>query len=150
MLNYRIVEKAPFTVIGMKRSFVSETSYQEVPKFWDEWAADNKGLMGMFGLCVDTDSDRFDYYIADLYTPWMDYPKEFATHQIPGGIWAEFECRGPLPESLQKLNTQIWSQWLPSLTGYKLAGRYSIEMYAPPAEDPADTLSYIWIPLLKI
>ena len=47
------------------------------------------------------------------------------------------------------MNTQIWSEWLPTLKGYALAGNYSIEMYYPPAENPEDTLSYIWIPLKK-
>ena len=39
MMDYRIVEKAPFTVVGVKRPFNSDTSYQEIPKFWDEWLA---------------------------------------------------------------------------------------------------------------
>ena len=54
------------------------------------------------------------------------------------------------PDSLQKVNMQIWSEWLPSLTGYELAGNYSIEIYMPPAENPADTINYIWIPLKKL
>jgi len=32
----------------------------------------------------------------------------------------------------------------------KLAGNYNIEMYAPPAENPADTYSEIWVPVEKI
>jgi AraC family transcriptional regulator len=47
------------------------------------------------------------------------------------------------------VNTKIWSEWLPSLKGYSLAGNYSIEVYMPPAEKPEDTISYICIPLEK-
>ena len=36
MLDYSIAEKAPFTVVGTKRRFNSETSYREIPKFWDD------------------------------------------------------------------------------------------------------------------
>lgn len=36
MMDYRIVEKAQFTVMGVSRKFNSETSYQEIPKFWEE------------------------------------------------------------------------------------------------------------------
>ena len=43
MLDYRITWKAPFTVMGIKRRFNSDTSYQEIPKFWNEWASDMKG-----------------------------------------------------------------------------------------------------------
>ena len=149
MLDYRIVEKASFTIVGLKRRFSSETAYQEIPKFWDEWMSDKKDLKGMFGVCLDMDGKEFDYWIADLYEPWKDIPEGCETFQIPDSLWAEFVCRGPLPDSLQNVNTQIWSEWLPSLKGYSLAGNYSIEVYMPPAENPADTVSYICIPLKK-
>lgn len=149
MLDYRIVEKAPFTIVGFKRRFNQETCYQEIPGFWKEWTSDTRGIKGMFGVCFDMDGKEFDYWIADLYSPWEDIPEGCDWHQIPGGLWAEFLCKGPLPESLQSVNTKIWSEWLPSLQGYSLAGNYSIEVYMPPAEDPADTISYICIPLKK-
>ena len=150
MLDYRIVDKATFTIVGFKRRFNSETSYQEIPKFWNERKSDPKGIKGMFGVCLDMDGKDFDYWIADLYVPWEDIPDGCGTYQIPGGLWAEFLCKGPLPENLQSVNTKIWSEWLPSLKGYALAGNYSIEVYMPPAEDPADTVSYICIPLKKV
>ena len=150
MLDYKIVEKAPFTVMGVRRRFDPETSYMEIPKFWNEWMKDMKGIKGMFGICSDMDGKSFDYWIADLYQPWEDIPAGCETYQIPGGLWALFRCKGPLPDSLQKVNTQIWSEWLPSLQGYKLAGNYSLEFYLPPAGDPADTVSYICIPLKKV
>ena len=149
MLDYRIVEKAPFTIVGMSRKFNTDTSYSEVPKFWNEWMSDKKGLMGMFGFCLDDTGKEFDYWIADLYEPWKEIPEGSHTYHVPGGLWAEFLCKGPLPESMQIVNTQIWSEWLPSLKGYELAGNYSIEFYLPPAEDPADNENYIWIPLKK-
>ena len=150
MLEYSIMEKAPFTVVGMKRRFSSETSYQEVPKFWQEWMqAEDKKLMGMFGLCTDENGKEFDYWIADLYAPWNEVPEGCETRVIPGGLWAQFTCRGPLPDSLQSVNTQIWSEWLPNLKGYTLAGNYSLEFYMPPAEKPEDNVNYIWIPLKK-
>ncbi len=150
MLEYKIIEKAPFTVVGVRKSFNSETSYKEIPKFWGEWLSDMKGLKGMFGLCSDMDGRNFDYWIADLYEPWKEIPEGCETYQIPGGLWAQFKCKGPLPDSMQSVNTQIWSEWLPALQGYELAGNYSLEFYLPPAKDPADTESYICIPLKKI
>ena len=149
MLDYRIVEKSPFTIVGIKRRFNAETSYQEIPKFWNEWTLDMKGLKGMFGVCLDMDGKEFDYWIADLYAPWEEIPEGCEAHQIPGGLWAEFVCKGPLPDSLQSVNTKIWTEWLPSLQGYSLAGNYSLEVYMPPAEKPEDTLSYICVPLKK-
>ena len=150
MLDYKIVEKAPFTVMGIKKRFSAETSYKEVPEFWGEWMSDRKGLKGMLGICTDMDGKNFNYWIADLYMPWLDIPSGCGIYQISGGLWAQFLCKGPLPDSMQKVNTQIWSEWLPSLQGYTLAGNYSLEFYLPPAENPADTVSYICIPLKKI
>lgn len=150
MLDYRLVEKAPFTVVGIKRRFNSDTSYQEIPKYWAEWTKDMKGLKGIFGVCIDMDGKDFDYWIADNYVPWEDIPDGCETTVIPGGLWAEFKCKGPMPDSLQSVNTQIWSEWLPSLKGYTLAGNYSLEVYGPPTEKPEDYESYIWIPLKKI
>ena len=36
MLEYKIVEKPQFTLVGLSGMFNSDTSYQEIPKFWDE------------------------------------------------------------------------------------------------------------------
>lgn len=150
MLNYKIVEKAPFTVVGVRRRFSAETSYREVPEFWKEWLSDKKGLKGMFGLCADMDGKKLDYWIADLYLSWEDIPKDCSYYQVSGGLWAVFECRGALPDSMQAVNRQIWSEWLPSLQNYELSGDCLLEIYTPPAENPEDTLSYICVPIKKI
>ena len=149
MLDYKITEKAPFTIIGMKKRFNVEDSYTRIPEFWAEWMKDTKGLKGMFGVCLDMEGSDFDYWIADLYEPWKEIPEGCQVKQIPGGLWAQFSCRGPLPQSLQSVNTQIWSEWLPNLKGYRLAGQYDIEAYEAPAENPEDNVAYIWIPLVK-
>lgn len=86
MMDYRIVEKAPFTIVGVKRPFNSDTSYQEIPKFWDEWLAqgEKRPIMGTFGVCLDMKGKDFDYWIADLYFPWEDIPEGCETRVIPG------------------------------------------------------------------
>jgi len=66
MLDYKIVEKAPFTVVGIKKRFDAETSYREVPAFWDEWMKDMKGLKGIFGICTDMDGKTFDEGIGSV------------------------------------------------------------------------------------
>lgn len=148
MLDYRIVEKAPFTILGVKRPFNSDTSYQEIPKFWDEWLAqgEKRPIMGTFGVCLDMKGKEFDYWIADLYFPWEDIPEGCETKVIPGSAWAQFPCT---IKTLQDTNTKIWSEWLPALQGYSLAGEYDIEVYLPPEEGSDDMKVFIWIPLKK-
>ncbi len=148
MLDYRIVEKAPFTIVGVKRRFNSDTSYQEIPKFWDEWLAqgEKRSIMGTFGVCLDMDGKDFNYWIADLYFPWEDIPEDCDTRVIPASAWAQFPCT---ISTLQDTNTKIWSEWLPALTGYSLAGEYAIEVYLPPEEGSGEMAVYIWVPLKK-
>ncbi len=147
MLDYSIVEKAPFTIVGVKRPFNSDTSYQEIPKFWDEWLAqgESRPVMGMFGVCVDAGGKDFDYWIADIYLPWKDVPEGCETKLIPGSLWAQFPCT---LKTLQSVNTQIWSEWLPSLQGYTLGGDSSLEIYLPQNEK-GEMPVYIWVPLKK-
>ena len=148
MLDYRIVEKAPFTIIGVKRPFNTDTSYEEIPKFWDEWMAqgEKRPIMGTFGVCIGMNGKDFDYWIADLYFPWEEIPEGCGTRVIPGSLWAQFPCT---IKTLQDTNTRIWSEWLPALQGYELAGDYDIEVYLPPEEGSGDMKVYIWVPLKK-
>lgn len=148
MMDYRIVEKAPFTIVGVKRPFNSDSSYQEIPKFWDEWLAqgEKRPIMGTFGVCLDMKGKDFDYWIADLYFPWEDIPEGCETRVIPGSAWAQFPCT---IKTLQDTNTRIWSEWLPALQGYSLAGEYDIEVYLPSEEGSDDMKVYIWVPLKK-
>lgn len=148
MPEYRIVKKAAFTVVGVRRRFNSDTSRSEIPKFWDEWLSrgDDRPIMGTFGVCCDMDGKDFDYWIADLYFPWEEIPEGCETRVIPESLWAEFPCT---IEALQETDTKIRSEWLPALRGYSLAGDYDVEVYLPPKEGEEDMTVGIWVPLKK-
>ena len=145
-MEYKIVEKAAFTVVGVGKRFNSETSYVEVPKFWDEYyeGVGCKGMNGMFGACVDCDGGNFDYYIADLYQPWQEIPEGCKTVSFDSGEWAVFPWHGKCPEALQTVNTWIWSEWLPGTKEYKMRASYNLEVYL------SDTEGEIWIPVEKV
>lgn len=146
MLEYKIVKKAQFTVMGKRRRFNNNNSYSKVPEFWQEhMSSGDKTVCGMFGVCAEISDREFDYYIADNYLPWNEVPDGYETKVIPAGTWAVFPCRGKLPEALQSVNTKIWNDWLPSNKKYKIAGKYNIEMYGE-----SETYSEIWIPVEKI
>ena len=144
-MNYKIVEKSAFTVMGKCRKFNAETSYVEIPKFWKEHYATGGGevIRGMFGVCIDGDGKEFDYLIADLYFPWNDVADGCITKTIPEGTWAVFHYEGECPEALQTVNTQIWTEWLPNCKEYELAGNYSLEFYI------SETEGEIWVPVKR-
>jgi AraC family transcriptional regulator len=149
MMEYKIVSKEQFTVMGITRRFNTGTSYQEIPEFWNDHmkSADAEKICGRFGVCMDIAGKEFEYTIADNYLPWNEIPEGMKTIVIPAGTWAVFPCHGALPKSLQDVNTKIWSEWLPSMTNYQLAGNYNIEMYGPLSKNPDDYYCEIWIPV---
>ena len=145
IMEYKIVEKSAFTIVGFSRKFSGETSYVEIPKFWDEHFENGRGeiVKGMFGACVNCDTKEFDYLIADMYFPWNDIPEGCTTKTFPSGTWAVFPYHGECPEALQTVNTQIWSEWLPNCKEYDMAGDYNLEVYFD------ETNGEIWVPVKK-
>lgn len=151
MLEYKIVEKAQFTVMGKGYKINMETAYDEIPRIWKAHmeSGGNKVVCGAYGICMESDGTSFEYYIADNYIPWNEVPEGYETKVIPAGTWAVFPCRGPLPNALQDVNTRIWSEWMPACKAYKLAGNYNIEMYAPLSKNPDGDYNEIWIPVIN-
>ncbi|HCW53595.1 MAG TPA: AraC family transcriptional regulator [Clostridium sp.] len=158
IMDYKIVEKETFTVVGALKKFKNESGYVEVPKFWDEHYATGKGkvICGMYGISIDESmsSDEFEYMIADDYKPEKDLPEGFVTKVIPKHTWAVFPSRGPLPKALQDVNTKIFSEWLPNCRDYEIAAGYNVEMYSDPCDyacGSKDENYYceIWIPVKK-
>lgn len=148
-MDYKIVEKDAFTIMGRKRSFSLEDSYDTIPKFWEEhWENGGcKVVLGMYGLCIDADGQSFDYYIADNYISDKKVPEGYETRTLPAGIWAVFPCT---LGTLQDTNTRMWKEWLPNCVGYKLGGNYNVEMYGPPCqENPQESYCELWLPLEK-
>lgn len=151
MMEYRIVEKPQFTVIGVSRKFHPETSYQEIPEYWTEvMGIPDFPLMGIYGICMDTDEadGEFDYWIADNYIPWQEIPAQCKSMVIPAGTWAVFPCK---LKTLQDTNTRMWQEWLPNCREYKLSGSYNLEVYGPPSEeDRGESYVELWLPVEKV
>lgn len=158
-MDYRIVRKAGFTVMGVAQRFRYEGAKEEIPKFWAAHFAGGggKNVCGMFGVNIDEkmSGDEFEYWIADLYNPADDIPEGCKTLEIPSFTWAVFPSRGPMPESLRSVNQKIFSEWLPAAKNYRFAAGYCIEMYDAPDLYPKGTRdenyrSEIWIPIEQI
>ncbi|TWH59003.1 AraC family transcriptional regulator [Desulfitobacterium sp. LBE] len=158
IMDYRIIEKEAFTVMGAAKVFKYDTAGTEIPKFWTEHyqTGKDKIVCGMYGVCVDESmgSDEFEYLIADNYTTSSEIPDGFVTKVIPKHSWAVFACKGAMPTSLQNTNQKIFSEWLPNCKDYEIAAGYNIEMYTNVADYPKGNqdenyYSEIWIPVQK-
>lgn len=157
-MDYRIVKKDSFTVLGAMKKFSYENATTDIPLFWDEHYQKGNGkyVGGMFGVCIDGEmrNSDFDYLIADIYNPAVDIPDGFVTKTIPAFTWAVFPIKGAMPDALQDVNKKIFSEWLPALGDYDIAAGYSVEMYDDPKQYPKGTedenyYSEIWIPVKK-
>lgn len=157
-MDYRITNKESFSVLGFSRNFHYENANQEIPAFWQEHYASGRGqhVCGMFGINIDPKmgNESFEYLIADLYNPAKDIPDGFTVMTIPAFTWAVFPCRGALPDSMQDVNTKIFSEWLPALQDYEFAEGYCIEMYDMLDKYPKGTAdenyyTEIWLPIKK-
>lgn len=98
IMDYRIIEKDAFTIMGVSRMFKDDTAAVEVPQFWTEHykAGNGEYVCGMYGVCIEEGmgSDEFEYLIADNYDPCKEVPGGFVTRTIPKHTWAVFPCRG--------------------------------------------------------
>lgn len=158
IMDYKIVEKDSFTVMGVSKVFKYGNAFAEIPPFWTEHYEAGKGkfVCGMYGISIDENmgSDEFEYLIADDYNPSMEIPNGFVTKIIPKHTWAVFACKGAMPKSLQDMNRKIFSEWLPNCKDYEIAAGYNIEMYTDIADYPKGNqdenyYSEIWIPVKK-
>lgn len=158
LMDYRIEKKEAFTVIANARTFSYEGAKEVVPEFWQEHFKDDKGraVMGVYGINIDEKmgGDTFEYLIADPYEEGREIPEGFVKKTIPEFTWAVFPCVGPTIETLQDVNTKIFTEWLPALKEYEFAAGYCVEMYDDARKYPKGILDEnyyceIWIPVKK-
>jgi AraC family transcriptional regulator len=168
-MDHKITAMLPLKLIGFQKEFGYETAHSGIPEFWDEIfkkymsgvdsekepsspfkkaVADN--CIGEFGVCIDDiGGGRFRYLIAGRYTGG-EIPEGMTVYEFPRGDWAVFDCIGPIPKTLQDLNTRIFREWLPNDPDYELRGNANVEWYdlKGMSTDP-DYHSAIWIPVKK-
>jgi AraC family transcriptional regulator len=159
-MNVKIVEKEAFNVIGIKRSYSCKDgeNLKEIPLLWNEVNANgttgylaeknNGQVKGILGVCVMESTDptkEMDYWIAAASN--VENTNGYESLTIPASKWAIFEVHGPMPESMQKVWKQIYSEWFPT-SGYKNAGTPELEVY-PDESNPTSVNYYseIWIPV---
>lgn len=156
-MDYKIVKKDEFTVIGVSKKFPYDNAAAEIPKFWNEYFQNNvdNTVCGMYGVNIDESMGckEFEYLIADDYKKGTEIPDGFITKTIPALTWAIFPCIGKMPNAMQEVNKKIFSEWLPNCD-YEFAAGYNIEMYNDPSDYPNGTqdenyYSEIWIPVKK-
>lgn len=158
-MNYKIVEKESFKVVGVKREFSCEDgeNLAGIPKMWDDVHVDgtndllfdlnNGQIKGVLGVCVDKRNSGvplMDYWIGTDHKG--EAPEGLLELDIPASKWGVFEVHGAMPNAMQNTWKQIISEWFPS-SHYQHAGTPDLEVYSSGNPSSPNYYSEIWIPL---
>lgn len=155
-MNYKIIEKEEFTVIGVSKIFKYDEAIIGVQQLWEDYFKTGKSdiVQSTYGISIDEnmDGNEFEYIIADTYSTDKEIVEGFITKVIPKHTWAVFACVGTGSNSLQEIHKKIFSTWLPGNLNYEIAAGYNIEMYSDPSEfekgvQDEKYYSEIWIPI---
>ena len=161
-MDYRIVEKPPFTLLERveRHSIVADENLNTIPDFWTrakadgtiekllELAADRTYL---FGVCYGnepTDSKTFDYAIAAACDPALAAPEGLRVREMPARTWAVFPCRGAMPGAVQQLWHRIITEFFPG-SAWEPTYELDIEAYPDGDMESPDYTCEIWVPVKK-
>ena len=163
-MDYQIIEKQPFDIVGKGRQFSSEQgkSFVELPQFWTEFMKDKSWdtLMkytagkpgavtgaGSLGICMMEINMEF-FYAIGAEKDSKAAPKGFEIIHIPAATWAVFDSYGPVTPSIQAVIKKIFSEWFPS-TGYEHANISELQVYLPGDMQGPDYRCQVWVPIIK-
>lgn len=162
-MNYRIVEKSAFKIVGIKKRvpIVFNGVNSEIDAMWNSLNIDlisqlkalsNTDPGGIISASVNFDEGRMeekgelDHYIGAATT--NECPKHFEELTVAPLTWAVFESVGPFPETLQNIWGRIYSEWFPS-SNYEIAKGPEILWNADKDTTNPNFRSEIWIPIQK-
>ncbi len=169
-MDFTVEKRQAMKMIGFERVFSYDSSYQEIPKFWNEFCgqycrrsfssgpADEdirqtiaECMVGEYGVCVEEETveNQFRYYIAGVYQGGK-IPEGMTVFEIPASEWVKFKCIGPMPEALQTVNTRIFKEWLPGNQEFDIAFHINIEWYSNGDPQSDDYESGIWLPVKRL
>ena len=162
-MNYRIVEKEAFKLVGFKKRvpIVFHGVNTEIAKMYELLtpakierlkAMSDVEPQGIISASTNFSEERMeengklDHYIGVATTSCET--TEFDELEIDPGTWAVFESVGPFPETLQNVWGRIYSEWFPA-SGYEAVKGPEILWNESKDTDNPKYKSEIWIPIKK-
>lgn len=163
-MDYKIIERPSFNVVGKSKSFDFDEFYKNGKQFWKEYVSTDEYK----ALCQLTNGKPGPVTVAPLLTAY--FPKEkskldefidvlglevtsdiqteaFEVHTVPPATYAEFDCSY---RSAMKTNRYIYSEWF-SATGYERDGdKPDVVAYFPmPYRHFSEMGVRWWVPIIK-
>ena len=163
-MEYRIVEKSGFKLVGLKKRvpIVFEGQNPEIMEMVQaitedqraqlkEWR--NTEVKTVVSASFNFDDERYeekgylDHLVGSITTLEENF-SGFDMVEVPAGSWAIFSMTGPFPQTLQDTWGRIFSEWLPS-SNFELVEGPEISFNGDFA-DMQDVYSEIWIPVKQM
>ncbi len=162
-MNYRIVEKEAFRIVGIKKRvpIVFQGVNPEIAAMWKTLNAEiidqlkrlsNVEPIGLIQASANFSEGRMeekgelDHYIGVATT--KECPDSFNSLEVPASTWAVFEAVGPFPDTLQNIWGRIYSEWFPSSNFQATEGPEILWNENKDVSSPTFR-SEIWIPVVK-
>lgn len=158
--SWKIEQKDGFQLVG-KRITVScknNVHFRKIPEFWNAChrngiyaklisidTAVPKGIFGLFGA-YDEQLNEIEYSIMAISD--QEPPPGFIKVNIPNAAWAIFDCRGPVPQAIQKGWQYLNEEWLVKYP-FRHAPCPEVEWYSNGNAYDSNYLSQIWIPIIE-
>lgn len=112
--SWKLEQKDGFRLVGKGTTVSCENNlhFKKIPEFWNECQRNGiyaklisidtaipKGIFGIFGT-YDESLNEIEYFIMAISD--QEPPQGFSEINIPNATWAIFDCRGPVPQAIQK------------------------------------------------
>jgi AraC family transcriptional regulator len=161
MVNFRIIERPPFEVVG-KKTWIGGQDNELFGRFWQQCQVDGTLLIfdqlragqpgahtnGLtLGISrVEQDPARREFFYLIAIEKPEDCPDVMLygmeTYRVPDAQWAVFECKGKVPEAIVQAEMFAFMEWLPG-SGYEHALAPEMEVYL----NQGDESNEFWLPI---
>ncbi|WP_153127409.1 AraC family transcriptional regulator [Peribacillus tepidiphilus] len=162
-MNYRIVEKEAFRIVGIKKRvpIIFKGENPEITAMWKTLNMEkinklkelsNVEPLGLIQASTNFSEGRMeekgelDHYIGVATT--KECPDELTQLEVPASTWAVFEAIGPFPDTLQDVWGRIYSEWFPTSNYEQIEGPEILWIGSKDLTSPTVKCE-IWIPVLK-
>jgi AraC family transcriptional regulator len=158
-MRYRVVDRPDFTVVGLKTRVplvhtgpnqaiidfvrgIDPRTLERLEKLSDQEP------QGVVAVCDDLDPSRaegteLDYYHGVITS--APAPEGTTALPVPAGTWAVFTTSGPVPQAIQELWRDVFTQWFPSNPYRSRPGPEILHTRLSPDGTEAD--AELWLPV---
>lgn len=136
----------------------NDEHYQKIPEFWSACqrngdyarlcSMDEGSLPGLFGIFHDYDAQSQIGTYSIMVRNEHVKDKVYDEIIIPESTWAIFDCRGPVPQTIQDGWNYLYQEWLIKYP-FQHGSNPELEWYSSSNAYDKDYLSQIWIPIIE-